>query len=60
MKRGARPGVPQREAPDSWRCQRVIVLRTGGKADLWRCGRRVREQGGSCALHRDVADARLV
>lgn len=56
-KRGARSGASRQDAPDHYRCQRVIVQRTGGMDNLWRCGARVRSLGGFCARHRNIADA---
>lgn len=58
-KRGAKAGQSHQDPPDEWRCQRIVALMTSGKIDLWRCGKRVRQQGGNCAPHHYVADAAL-
>lgn len=57
---GPKTGQPQREPPDAYRCQRIVVLQTAGAWNRWRCGRRVRNTGGLCVPHQTVADAMLV
>jgi len=55
---GGQPG-PHADAPDAYRCQRIVAMTTAGKVDLWRCGTRVRKAGGYCYRHIGIADARL-